>query len=297
MKQSVFLKNIFVSLLVSFGSTAMYAQSDLNTISFKNKKQLQQYFAYTGDGSIIVSGHRGGREPGYPENSIQGFENVLRQLPAIFEIDPRLTKDSVIVLMHDATLDRTTTGKGKLNTKTFAELQQIRLRDFDGNPTDIKVPTLEEAIIWAKGKTIINLDKKDVPLWMTVELIKKHKAEQWVMVTVHNGQEARYYYENCPGIMMSAFVRNWSEYQDISRAGVPWKNMIVYVGPTMKPEYKQMYDLLRKNGVRCMVSFSPTHDKYPEKQKRAEAYAKEVALNPDVIESDIPTEVWKAVKK
>lgn len=48
---------------------------------------------------------------GYAENCIEGLENVLTQMPAFFEIDPRLTKDSVIVLMHDATLDRTTTGK------------------------------------------------------------------------------------------------------------------------------------------------------------------------------------------
>ena len=41
---------------------------------------------------------------------------------------PRLTKDSVIVLMHDATLDRTTSGKGKLADFTWNELQQIRLQ-------------------------------------------------------------------------------------------------------------------------------------------------------------------------
>ncbi|MEG1586629.1 MAG: glycerophosphodiester phosphodiesterase family protein [Bacteroidales bacterium] len=297
MKHANILKNIFVLLLFALVTPVLVAQPELNTISFKNKKQVRKYFAYTGDGSIIISGHRGGREPGFPENSIQGLGNVLHHLPAIFEIDPRLTKDSVIVLMHDATLDRTTTGKGKLSAVTYDELQQIRLRDFDGNPTDIKVPTLEDVMIWARGKTVINLDKKDVPLWMIVDLIKKHKAEQWVMVTVHNGQEARYYYENLPGVMMSAFVRNWAEYQDISRAGVPWENMIVYVGPTMKPEYKEMYDLLHAKGVRCMVSFSPTHDKYTDKQKRINAYATEVALKPDIIESDIPTEIWSVIKK
>ncbi|MGL4292366.1 MAG: glycerophosphodiester phosphodiesterase family protein [Bacteroidales bacterium] len=291
------LKNLAIALMFGAGSFPLFAQSDLNTVSFKNTKQLQQYFAYDKNGEIIVSGHRGGREPGFPENSISGFENVLRHLPAIFEIDPRLTKDSVIVLMHDKSLDRTTTGKGNLNTFTFADLDKIRLRDYDGNPTDERIPTLEEAIIWAKGKTILNLDKKDVPLWMIVDLIKKHKAEQWVMVTVHSGQEARYYYEHFPNIMMSAFVRNWAEYNDMSRAGVPWKNMMAYVGPTLKPENQGLYDKLRSHGVRCMVSYSPTHDKYTDKQKRKEAYAKEISLRPDVIESDIPTEIWSVMKK
>jgi glycerophosphoryl diester phosphodiesterase len=49
----------------------------------------------------------------------------------MFEIDPRITKDSVVVLMHDATLDRTTTGTGRVADHTWAELQQLRLKDAD----------------------------------------------------------------------------------------------------------------------------------------------------------------------
>ena len=62
---------------------------------------------------------------------------------AFFEIDPRLTKDSVIVLMHDETIDRTTTGKGKVSDYTYAELQQFNLVDRDGKVTDFKIPTLK----------------------------------------------------------------------------------------------------------------------------------------------------------
>lgn len=289
---------VLVDMLFMVNTPGVYAQQiPLHTLPVKNNKDLHRFFAYTGDGSVIISGHRGAREKGYPENSLAGFDYVLTQMPAFFEIDPRLTKDSVIVLMHDATLDRTTTGKGKVGEYTWGELQSFRLKDSDGNITEHGIPTLEEVIVWSKGKTVVNLDKKDVPLWMIVDLIKKHDAVNHVMLTVHNGQEARYYYEHFPRIMFSAFVRNWSEYTDMDRSGVPWKNMIAYVGPSLKKEQADLYQALRAKGVRCMVSFSPTHDRLETVQERTEAYKKEIILCPDIIESDIPTEVWSSLPR
>jgi glycerophosphoryl diester phosphodiesterase len=267
-----------------------------NYLSFKNQKEVIHYFAYKAGNPVIVSGHRGGQEPGYPENSIEGLQNVLNQMPAIFEIDPRLTKDSVVVLMHDATLDRTTTGKGKLSDYTCAELQSIRLKDHDGKVTSAKIPTLEEVIIWSKGKTVVNLDRKDVPFDKIVALIKKHKAQSHVMLTIHTGAQARYYYDRLPGIMMSVFARNDREYEDIAISGVPWKYMIAYVGPTIDDTNRHIVEKLHSHGVRCMVSLAPTHDKLKTAVERQAAYKEEIKKLPDIIESDIPTEIWKTVQ-
>ena len=66
------------------------AQNKLNTLKFDKTSQLRDFFSYKGDGTILVSGHRGGYEVGYAENCIEGLENVLTQMPAFFEIDPRL---------------------------------------------------------------------------------------------------------------------------------------------------------------------------------------------------------------
>lgn len=244
----------------------------------------------------MVSGHRGGREAGYPENSIEGFQRALAQMPAFFEIDPRLTKDSVIVLMHDATLDRTTDATGSLSDYTLAELQSVRLKDYEGNITSAKIPTLEEVIKWSKGKTIVNLDKKDVPLHMIVELIKKHKAEKHVMLTVHTGAQARYYSDRLPGIMLSVFARNDKEFEDIVISGVPWENMIAYVGQTIDDSNRHIVEQLRAKGVRCMVSYAPTLDRLKTAGERKFAYKEAIRTNPDIIESDYPVEVWKVLR-
>src|SRR5690606_24037394 len=174
--------------------------------------------------------------------------------PAFFEIDPRLTKDSVIVLMHDATLDRTTTATGKLSDYTWEELKSVRLKDAKGNITPYKIPKLEDIIIWSRGKTVINLDKKDVPLHMSAELISKHKAQRHVMLTVHTGAQARYYYDRFPDIMLSAFARNEKEYADMEVSGVPWKTTLAYVGWTIDEKNTAIVDKLRANGVKCMIS-------------------------------------------
>lgn len=261
-----------------------------------SKKNPAKAFRYVKDGSLIVSGHRGGKVKGYPENSLEGLQYVAGRMPAFFEIDPRLTKDSVIVLMHDATLDRTTTAKGRLRDYTYAELKEIRLKDHEGNVTDFSIPTLEEVIRWSRGKTVVNLDFKDVPPEMTARLIRKLRAHRHVMLTVHNGEQAAFYHERFPRIMLSAFARTPEEYASIAASGVPWKNMIAYVGRSITPENREIVEMLHEKGVRCMISVAPTHDKLTDRAERLKEYRKEIGLQPDIIESDYPLDVWSALK-
>lgn len=293
------MKKIFCILFLSFCIVGIYAQdtNNKNYLKFSGGKDLYQYFAYKNDGTILVSGHRGGLAKMYPENSIEGLQNVLNHMPAIFEIDPRLTKDSVIVLMHDATLDRTTNAKGRLADYTWDELKDVRLKDHEGNITPYKIPRLEDVIVWSKGKTVINLDKKDVPLNMIADLIKKHEAQDHVMLTVHTGAQARFYYDRFPHIMFSVFARTDKEYEDMSISGVPWQNMIAYVGPTIDKKNEYIVKKLRANGVRCMVSYAPTLDKLDTVEKRKEAYKEEIKTKPDIIESDIPVEIWAVLNE
>lgn len=274
---------------------AGFAQDELNTIAPKNAGGLHAFFKYSPQGKPIISGHRGGTEKGFPENSIEAFENTLKYTPAFYEIDPRLTKDSMIVLMHDATLDRTTTGKGKVSDYTYDELKQLYLKDVNGNITSYRIPTLAEAIEWARGKTILNLDKKDVPMEMTAAIIKEHDAVSFVMVTVHNADQAKFYYKKNSNQMFSAFVKTPDALKPYEEAGIPNSQMIAYIGPDIKPENQQMYSLLHAKGIRCMISSAPTYDKLSTKEERATAYRAIIKDGADILESDLPIEVAEAV--
>lgn len=272
------------------------AQQPLNVLALKTPKDLHNFFRWTGKDVPIISGHRGGMVKGFPENSLATFENTLKHTPAFFEIDPRLTKDSVIVLMHDATLNRTTTGTGNVSNYTWEELKKLKLKDAEGNVTDHRIPTLAEAIEWARGKTVLNLDKKDVPFPMIAAIIREHKADAFMMLTVHTAAEAAYYYKDNKNRMFSAFVKTPEAMMEYEKAGVPFSQMIAYIGPDIKPENKRMYQLLNTKGVMCMISAAPTYDKLKTPAERAESYRNIFADGASILESDLPIETAEAVQ-
>lgn len=107
---------------------------------------------------VMVVAHRGNwREA--PENSIWAIKKAIEYGADMVEIDVALTKDSVVILMHDRTINRTTTGKGAPSDYTLEEIQQFYLRDGAGHATRMRVPTLEEALDFTKGKVFLNIDK------------------------------------------------------------------------------------------------------------------------------------------
>jgi glycerophosphoryl diester phosphodiesterase len=109
------------------------------------------------DQKVMVAAHRGDWRNA-PENSLQAYKLAIAMGVDIIEVDLDKTRDGVIVIMHDPTLDRTTTGKGKTADFTLAELKALHLRDGLHVPTQHTIPTLEEVMLLAKGKVLVNLD-------------------------------------------------------------------------------------------------------------------------------------------
>lgn len=292
----MYKKLLALTVTVALGAHVMAQSGKLHVLNIKNAQELRAFFKYTGQDIPFISGHRGGVNKGFPENSLEAFENTLRYTPATFEIDPRLTKDSVIVLMHDATLDRTTTGKGKVGDYTLAELKQLYLRDVEGTVTPFRIPTLEEAIRWSKGRTVLILDKKDVPFDMTASIIKKHHAEGHVMVTVHNAKDAKFYHDRNPEIVFEAFVHTQEALQEYEALGIPWTHIMAYVGPENKAELKPLYEQLNKRGVMCMISTAPSYDKLATPEERAAAYKAIIRDGASLIEADRSIEAGAAIR-
>ena len=137
------------------------------------------------------------------------------------------------------------------------------------------------------GKTILNLDIKDVPLEVMADFIETEKPVN-VMYTVHNASQARYYLDRKPDAMFSCWCKNREEFDNYEKAGIPWKQVMAYVGPKMKPEQQPLYDALHRNGVMCMISVAPTHDRAKTETEKTAGYRSEISTRPDVIETDYP---------
>lgn len=108
--------------------------------------------------TVLVAAHRGAHLS-VPENSLAAIDKAIEAGAHIVELDIRQTKDGVFVLMHDKTLDRTTTGTGEIKDKTYEELKQIRLTNH-GEATTYHIPTLEEALLKAKDRILVDIDFK-----------------------------------------------------------------------------------------------------------------------------------------
>ena len=288
MKQRGIYALMILVILVYSCTNPSKKEVQLHTIHVETMGQLQEYFTYREGRPVIISGHRGGMMTGRPENCIESCEKTLTMMESFFEIDPRLTKDSVLVLMHDDTIDRTTNGTGKVSDYTYQELQQFNLKDRDGNLTSYKIPTLVEMLDWGRGKTIFNLDNKKVPWEMYIKLLKEHNWPN-IMLSVRSLEEALYYYQRNDNVMLCVAIFNMDDYNKYKDSGIPWNRLMAYVGLAMQPEQTEVYRLLRSHGVMCMTSIHPTFDRVKPDEARLKAYREELAAKPDIIETDYPS--------
>lgn len=111
-----------------------------------------------GENKVLVAAHRGDWR-NFPENSIPGVWSCIEGGVDIVEVDVQETRDGKFVLMHDATVNRTTNGKGKVSSLTYDRIKKLKLKDANGDLTEYTVPGLDTILTMCKGRIIVNLDK------------------------------------------------------------------------------------------------------------------------------------------
>lgn len=262
---------------------------------------LRELFKPTADRLPLLSAHRGGAARGLPENCMATFEATVRHGWSVLEIDLRTSKDGVIVLMHDTTLDRTTNGTGAVKDRTLDELRQLRLKDRQGNLTEHRIPTLDEAMRWARGKTILVLDKKDVPVKEAVRTIAEHRAEAYALVMAYSIKEIRECHALNPDIMMEVMLATQARFEEFDGSGVPWSNIIAFVGHTQTPDV-DLCRRIRAKGASCMAGTSRNIDRQflrgeaTRIESLREEYRAVLERGIDVIETDIPRELSPLIR-
>lgn len=266
-----------------------------HTLALTSTEEAQEFFTWTADRKPMVSAHRGGPYPGFPENAIETFENVLSYTPAIIEFDVELTKDSILILMHDNTLDRTTNGSGKVSDHTWDEIRQLNLKDPEGNLTNYRVPLLIEALVWSRDKTILTVDvKKSVPFERVVKEIEATGTVPNAAVITYNFEDAKKVHELNPDLMLSVTIRNKEEIQRLEATGIPWNNVIAFTGLSERsPEFNEE---LHQKGVFTILGVLGNLD-----QKAAargdHLYIDFVKNGADILATDRPIEVGKVLNE
>ena len=208
----------------------------------------------------LISAHRGGDAEGYPENCIETFERATTFGPSIIETDLAMTKDSVLVLMHDDQLDRTTTGNGYVNNYTYSELQSFYLEDYKKNKTSYKIPTLDEALKWGKNKVVYTLDvKRGVPYEKVIESIRKNNAEAYSIVITYNADQARAFHKLADDIWMSVSANGKEDIQRLNHYKVNTDKVVAFVG--VKEPSQQTISYMKQQNIPMILGTIGNIDK------------------------------------
>lgn len=127
---------------------------------------------------MLLMGHRGARDQG-PENTLKAFRAAADCGLKVVELDVHASKDGVLMVHHDDTLERTTTGKGFLREYTVAELQQFTAGENE------KIPTLAEVLEFLLNRDIqvqVEIKSPEVLNILSKELTPFRA--QWPLITL-----------------------------------------------------------------------------------------------------------------
>lgn len=150
--------------------TVILRKGDVDVVSVESRARRLMRLWDSGDRTrVFVVSHRGDWRR-RPENSVSGALEAIARGADVVEIDLKRTRDGVLVLSHDETIDRCTDGRGRIADMTLAELKKFRLRAGKGGAnmplTNETVPTYGEFLRAVKGKALVNVDQAD---WLGLE--------------------------------------------------------------------------------------------------------------------------------
>lgn len=248
------MSHIFKYFCLIFLTFSLSCQNE-NSQGSGNRANLdaREVFKWEPGLGSMISAHRGGPYPGFPENCIETFDNTLSYTKALIEFDVNTTKDGHLVLMHDDKVDRTTNGTGYVDGMTLAEIKNLRLKDNEGKITDFNVPTLAEVLQWAKEKgALVSVDvKRGVDFEKVIRLIEQTGAESHVSIIVYTVENAVKVHRLNPSLMISITIRNKDEFERVKKAGIPGKNIIAFTGIRLlaRDHYKMLHD----QGIFCIL--------------------------------------------
>lgn len=185
---------------------------------------------------VLVASHRGDWR-NYPENSLAAIESVIRMGVDIVEIDLALTSDSVLMVCHDRTIDRTTSGKGRVSDITYDSIQRCVLKAGQGVKTEHRMPTLREALAVCKDRIVVNIDKG----YQYYDLVQKLSEEL--------------------GVTEQLLIKGKSSVGDVAEKFARYEHNMMYMPiiDILKPQGQALFAEYRQQGVTplaCEVCWS-----------------------------------------
>lgn len=252
---------------------------------------LPVYFDCMGEkGLTQVAAHRGGPAPGYPENALPTFERTVSQSGSFLEVDIATSADGVLFLHHDDNLGRTTTGKGLASDLSWSELKELSLKDNDGQVTAYGLTRLDDALEWADGKTVLELDIKQSTDYDDVaRVVKEAGAEDRIILISYTENSAVALARRFPNSMISVTVQTPGDIDRLLDRGLRTENIIAWTG-NEAPD-PELAEGLQRKGIEAIfgtLGGRDSIDNQIEMSGREEKYAELSEIGMELIATDRP---------
>lgn len=244
----------------------------------------------------MISAHRGGRNiSGYPENSLEVFAYTLQSTPAMLECDINVSADGVLLLMHDNSLERTTTGSGRVQDTPWADMQSLYLVDDEGNTTTYRIPTFAQALDFAKGKALLSVDvKRGVDFRQVVDLVEEKEMVDHVVIITYNKEDAELVHRLNPNLMISVSIRNLEEWERMQNSSVPYDRMVAFTGTRLSPQ--ALFDTLHRHNIPAILGTLGNLDQRVA-ARHDSMYLDYLELGADILATDRPVAAGKIIAK
>jgi glycerophosphoryl diester phosphodiesterase len=173
-----------------------------------------------------------------PANTLAGVRRAAEVGADAAEVDVRTTKDGVLVCVHDATVDRTTDGTGRVADLTLVEVRRLDAGvKFDAKFKGERVPTLREVLEAAKGRVGVMLDLKEdgEPYARRIAAeVRAHGEPKRLVLGVRSVDHARRFAELLPEARQIGLVPTPDDIEPFARAGVK----VIRLWPKWLPDEK-----------------------------------------------------------
>ena len=170
----------------------------------------------------LVIAHRG-YSSGAPENTLPAFRWALETEADLVELDYHHSKDQVLTVVHDGTLDRTTdavrrwgTGTNRVSEATFAKMRELDASSWRGsNQPPATIPSLVEALDLIQPRSVTLIERKAGPAEACVRLIRDRREVNQVVVQSFDWQYLEDYHRLEPSQVLGA-LGPWKSYRGVA---------------------------------------------------------------------------------
>lgn len=260
---------------------------------FESGMSFAAYFSgQVRTGLPVIVAHRMAPREGFGENALATLSYNLRHYPCtIQEIDIRMTRDKKLVLLHDDSLGRTTTGKGLLAAHTLAEVQRYLLKDARGHILEGQhIPVFRDVLAMITPQTLLMLDMKPgvASEKMMAELIKSGRERQ-VIVICYTLKKAQELHRKYPYLMLALGCNSEAQIAQIKKSGIAF-NRLLALAPA-QIQNAAFYRTIEELGIPVSFSAQGYVDTLPDALLR---YPRLLEQNFGIICSDSLDKLQKA---